>query len=71
MVIIYFGENLKARDFARWLMGFGILGNGLPRDYKKFDARVKDILSSAKPNGDLARQLLLDYREMKESFIDF
>jgi hypothetical protein len=68
--IIYFDKNLKEREFARWLMGAMILGNRQSKDYKNIDSRVKDILNSAKPNGELAHQLLSDFKKMKNSFVD-
>jgi hypothetical protein len=68
--VIYFDEDRKEREFARWLMGAVILGNRQSNDYKNLDSRVKDILNAAKPNGKLAHQLLSDFRTMKNSFID-
>lgn len=70
MDIIHTNDNLKEREFARWSMGCKILGDGLPNDYKELDNRVKQLLSEAHPNGDNAHQLLLEFRKMKNSYID-
>jgi len=70
MDIIYTNDDLAVREFARWHMGCKILGNGLPGDYKDLDNRVKKIFSAAKPSGELAHQLLLEFRDMKNSFVD-
>lgn len=68
--IIYTDDSLFEREFARWSMGCKILGEGLPNDYKALDNRLKDILTVATPNGNLAHQLLIEFRDMKNSFVD-
>jgi len=68
--IIFNNENIFEREFSRWSMGYKILGKDLPDDYKALDNRLKDILSVAKPNGDLAHQLLIEFRNLKKSFLD-
>jgi hypothetical protein len=68
--IIYTKNNCHNREFGRWSMDCKILGEGLSKDYKELDTRVKHILSAAKPNTELAYQLLLEFRDMKNTFID-
>ena len=70
MDVIYFNNNLFEREFSRWNMGAKILGNGLPSDYKKLDDRVKSIFNASQPNSEIAHKLLLDFRNMRESYID-
>lgn len=70
MDVIYFNNNLFEREFSRWNMGAKILGSGLPSDYKELDERVKSILKASKANGEIAHELLLDFRNMSESYID-
>ncbi len=68
--IIFSQENCPQREFPRWSMDCKILGHRNGEEYSELDARVKQVLSAAKPNGDLAHQLLLDYREEKNSSMD-
>lgn len=70
MDIIYMNEDLKAREFANWRMGFQILGKGTQEDFRQLDARIKHLLNIAKPKGELAHQYLLEYREVKNAFLD-
>ena len=70
MDIIHRNNNLREREFSRWRMGCKILGDGLPDDYRELDSRIKQLLIEAKPNGDVAHQLLLEFGKMKDSFID-
>lgn len=70
MEVIYTNNDLREREFARWSMGCKILGGGLPSDYKDLDERVKNIFHVSASKGKLAHQLLLDFRDMKNSFVD-
>lgn len=70
MDIIYTNDKLYEREFSQWRMGCRILGDGQFQDYKALDARVKNVLNAAKPNGKLAHQLLLDFRKLRDSFVD-
>lgn len=67
--IIYYNEFLSQREFARWNMGCRILGEGKPSDYQALDYRVKDIFDASAPQGEIARELLFKFKEMKDSFI--
>lgn len=68
--IIYVNEELADREFARWNMGCKILGNGLPEEYRALDERAKHVLRKGKPHGETARQLLLDFRAVENSYVD-
>ncbi len=67
---VYCNESCREREFAQWNMGCKILGEGLAADYKDLDDRVRAVLRKATPDGDLAHQLLLDFRAVQDSFID-
>lgn len=69
MEIIYYNECLREREFARWNMGCRILGKERYSDYQALDHRVKDIFDVV-PKGEVARELLFRFKEMKDSFID-
>lgn len=68
--IIYRNEALEIREFGRWRMGCKILGEKMPADYKKLDERVKSLFANAKPNGDIAYELLKEFGQMKDEFLD-
>ncbi|MEL7208842.1 MAG: BLUF domain-containing protein [Actinomycetota bacterium] len=67
---IFCDEQLRQRQYAQWLMGCKILGEGLPADFAALDDRVKDVLRRADADGEAARQLLLDFRRIESEFID-
>lgn len=69
MEIIYYNECLSEREFARWNIGCRILGEGTSSDYQALDYRVKDIFDVVVPKGEVARDLLFKFKEMKDSFI--
>ena len=70
IAIIYENNQLREREFARWQMGCKILGDGLPGEFRDLDDRVKYILRAAEPNGELAHQLLLEFRRIENEIID-
>lgn len=70
MDIIYINDHLKEREFANWRMGCRILGNRTRDDYAQLDARIRRLLNLGRPNGQLAHQILMEFREMKDAFLD-
>lgn len=63
-------RSLDAREFGDWSMGGHILGSGKPAEYATLDYRVKRCLAASRADGDLARELLLEFRAVRDSFIE-
>ncbi|MBJ36932.1 MAG: hypothetical protein CMD83_00495 [Gammaproteobacteria bacterium] len=63
-------RSLDAREFGDWSMGGHLLGSGLPEEFATLDYRVKRCLAASKADGDLARQLLLELRSVRDSFVE-
>ena len=63
-------RSLDAREFGDWSMGGHILGSGLPEEFATLDYRVKRCLAASKADGDLARELLLEFRSVRDSFVE-
>lgn len=70
MDIIYTNDQLHEREFANWRMGLNILNESNPSDYQALDTRVKKLLNEAEPNGELAHQLLTQYTNLKNSYVN-
>ena len=63
-------RSLAAREFGDWSMGGHILGSGLPEEFATLDYRVKLSLAASKADGDLAWELLLELRSVRDSFVE-
>ena len=63
-------RSLDAREFGDWSMGGHILGSGLPEEFATLDYRVKLSLAASKADGDLAGELLLELRSVRDSFVE-
>ncbi len=68
MDIIYTNENLHAREFSNWRMGFKILGDNTDKDFIDLDNRIKKLLDTAKPNSEQTHDLLLKYKKLKSIY---
>ena len=56
---------------TRASLGTGhILGSGLPEEFATLDYRVKLSLAASKADGDLAWELLLELRSVRDSFVE-
>lgn len=70
VAIIFSRDNCPEREFPGWSMDYKILGHNKGEKHSELDARVKQVLDAANPNGELAHQLLLDFREAENTCID-
>ena len=67
---VLLARSLAAREFGDWSMGGHILSSGLPEEFATLDYRVKLSLAASKADGDLARELLLELRSVRDSFVE-
>lgn len=68
--VLYSNDRCPEREFARWRMGCRILGDRRPEDLHGLDDRVKRVLRTARPDGELARRLLREFRELESGAAD-
>ena len=62
-------REIHAREFARWRMGLGILGDGVPEALTSLDQRVREILRASDPEGDAALEMLHQFRDLDQSHL--
>ncbi len=67
---VYVDRHCPEREFAKWNMGCKILGRRLAADYRDMDDRVRRVLDQGRPQGELAHQLLLDFRAVQDAYVD-
>ncbi len=68
--VIFERDGLAEREFARSGMSCKLLGTRLPSNLSELDERVKRVLRSEPVDGESAYQLLLDFRDVSNRFVD-
>lgn len=61
-------RTIPEREFSRWRMQLGILGDSAPDSIAHLDERVRDILRVADPDGEAAIQIMREFRDLDQQY---